>query len=72
MKEQLDSKEVINSMESLISDLEKLRDASLENEKKHKANRNIVFRHFFNGSAKAFHESADLLADYLDRLIIEN
>ncbi len=72
MKPQLDSKEVIESLQDYIIHLEKRRLNSHDVAKLHHENRHYSFMHFFHGQSNGFKESIDLLNIYLDRLIIEN
>lgn len=72
MKQQLVAKDVIDSLQSIVINLEKRRLNSHDVSKLHHKNRHYSFMHFFIGQSNGFMESIDLLKEYLDRLIIEN
>lgn len=71
MTQTLNSKEVIESLQTILIELEKRRLYSKDKKRLHKANRNIAFRHFFQGELNAYQQSYNLLEDFLDRLIIK-
>ncbi|GAG59822.1 unnamed protein product [marine sediment metagenome] len=72
MKEQLVAKDVIDSLQSIVINLENRRLNSLNSAKLHHKNRHYSFMHFFTGQVNGYKESIDLLKICLYRLIIEN
>lgn len=71
MTQILNSKEVIDSIESIISNLEKLHSKSRANEKLHKGYKQYSFMRYHEGAAHAYSESFCLLKSWLYRLVIE-
>lgn len=71
MKQQIASKDVINSLQSIVIQLENRRLNSLDTKKIHHHNRHYSFMHFFEGESYGFLHSIALIKIYLDRLITE-
>lgn len=72
MKELIDTKHVIDSLQIILIRLRDLRLTYLEMKDLHHHKRNYSSMHFFEGKSKGLLESIDSLEIYIDRLIIEN
>ncbi len=72
MKQLLESEKVIDSLQSIVINLEKRRLNSNDAAERHLHIKQYSFKHFFTGQSNGFFESIDVLKKYLDRLIIEN